>query len=42
MRITLRIIYDELQEIRKELRMIPLIKWMAGLALFISLGVLII
>ena len=41
MKITLQIIYNELQEIRKDLRLVPLIKWMAALALFISLGALI-
>ena len=40
MKITLEMVYNDVQEIKAMLGSIPLFKWMAGLALFLSLCVL--
>jgi len=38
MKITLKMVYDELILIRGDLRMLPVVKWAAFLALTISVG----
>ena len=40
MKITMKMIYDDVQFIKERINGVQLFKWMAGVSLFISVGVL--